>query len=192
MTRIGLTGSIGMGKSTIAAMFAARGVPVWDADHAVHDIYANSSSVRSLLVEAFGDVVTEGVVDRNKLSELLKADPKGFERLNAIVHPAVVEDRKAFMEHHNSARLLVFDIPLLFETGAESWIDKVLVVSAPSDVQRARVLSRPNMTAEKFDSILARQVPDDQKRKKADFVIDTSQDLETCRRQVDDLIMKFS
>lgn len=190
MIRLGLTGSIGMGKSTIARMFADEGVPVWDADETVHRLYATSEPLKAALVEAFGEVVTDGTIDRVKLSASLKVKPNGFARLNALVHPATVADREAFLTHHAAAGTLLTlcDIPLLFETGAQTSFDKVVVVSAPSEVQAARVLARPGMTAEKFADILARQMPDAEKRRRADFIIDTSQTLEANRQQVREII----
>ncbi len=192
MIKLGLTGSIGMGKSTIAAMFKDLGVPVWDADEAVHRLYAVSQPVKTALAAAFGDVITGDTVDRAKLSHALKTAPNGFEHLNAIVHPAVVDDRRAFMAAHPTARLVVVDIPLLYETQAEKYLDYVLVVSAPADVQRARVMARPGMTQDKFTAILARQISDADKRKRADFVIDTSQSLEACRAEVKALVDRFA
>ncbi len=191
MIKLGLTGSIGMGKSTITGMFRDQGVPVWDADDAVHRLYASSEPVKAALSAAFGDVITDGVVDRAKLSLALKSAPHGFERLNAIVHPAVVADRQVFMAQHAANPLVVADIPLLYETGAEAYLDKVLVVSAPAEVQKARVMARPGMTADKFAAILARQMPDADKRARADFVIDTAQSLETCRAEVAALITRL-
>ncbi len=194
MIRLGLTGSIGMGKSTIARMFRDEGIPVWDADEAVHRLYATSPVIRQKLTDAFGDVVTDGHVDRVKLSAALKMVDHGFDRLNAIVHPLVVDDRKVFMdaEERRHADLVVADIPLLYETGAESWLDYVLVVSAPADVQRARVMARPGMTAEKFAAILGRQMPDAEKRRRAHFVIDTGQSLDECRGEVRKLVNRFT
>jgi len=192
MITLGLTGSIGMGKSTIAAMFADEGVPVWDADLAVHRLYAESEPLKASLVAAFGDVLSGGVVDRVKLSAALKGEAANFEALNALVHPATVEDRRRFLAEHADARLVVADIPLLYETGAESQLDKVLVVSAPADVQAARVLARNGMTEEKFEAILARQMPDAEKRSRADFVIDTSQSLDACRDAVRAVIKKLT
>jgi dephospho-CoA kinase len=186
--KLGLTGSIGMGKSTIAAMFADEGVPVWDADLAVHRLYAESGPVQDRLVEAFGDVITDGIVDRQKLSAALKGEAANFERLNAIVHPALADDRKSFFAAHQDRPLVLVDIPLLYEVGAESYLDKVLVVSAPADVQAARVLARAGMTEAKFEAILARQMPDGEKRARADFVIDTSKSLDDCRDAVRVLI----
>lgn len=196
MIKLGLTGSIGMGKSTIANMFKDMGVPVWDADEAVHRLYASSRPVKDALVAAFGDVITNDAVDRAKLSHALKTGEHGFAKnfdtLNAIVHPAVVEDRRAFMRAHGGAKLVVADIPLLYETGAEAHLDYVLVVSAPAEVQHKRVMARPGMTEEKFAAILARQVSDADKRRRADFVIDTSQSLEACRAAVATLVHRFA
>jgi dephospho-CoA kinase len=194
MIRLGLTGSIGMGKSTIANMFRDEGIPVWDADEAVHRLYATSPVVKQRLSEAFGDVVSDGHVDRARLSAALKTVDHGFDKLNAIVHPLVVDDRKVFMEaqERRHAALVVADIPLLFETGADSHLDYVLVVSAPADVQRQRVMARPGMTEEKFASILGRQMPDAEKRRRAHFIIDTGQSLEVCRSEVRKLINRFT
>ncbi len=194
MIRLGLTGSIGMGKSTIAAMFRDEGIPVWDADEAVHRLYATSPVVRQRLTEAFGDVVSDGHIDRTKLSAALKTVDHGFDRLNAIVHPLVVDDRRIFMEAEDRrhAALVVVDIPLLFETGAEAHLDYVLVVSAPAEVQRQRVLARPGMTEEKFAAILGRQMPDAEKRKRANFVIDTGRPLGECRAEVRKLVNRFA
>lgn len=190
MIRLGLTGSIGMGKSTIARMFADEGVPVWDADETVHRLYATSEPLKAALVEAFGEVVADGVVDRARLSLALRQKSDGFARLNAIVHPATVADREAFLAHHAAAGtpLTLCDIPLLFETGAQTTFDKVIVVSAPPEVQAARVLARPGMTEEKYAQIVAHQIPDAEKRRRADFIIDTSQTQESNRQQVREII----
>ena len=190
MIRLGLTGSIGMGKSTIAAMFAGEGVPVWDADAAVHRLYAHSEPLKRELVAEFGDVVTDGAVDRTKLSAALHRHPHGFERLNALVHPLVVADRQDFLDRQD-AEIVLADIPLLYETGAENALDYVAVVSAPEPVQKERVFARPSMTAEKFAAIVARQMPDAEKRRRADFVIDTSQSLDDCRRAVRAILDKL-
>lgn len=183
MIRLGLTGSIGMGKSTIAAMFAAEGVPVWDADEAVHRLYARSEPLKKALCDAFGDVLSDGAVDRRKLSAALKTTEHGFSRLNALVHPLVVADRDAFMARQ-TAPIVVADIPLLYETGAEAGLDQVIVVTAPADLQMRRVLARPGMTADTFAAVLARQIPDEVKQRRADFVIDTSRSLADCRAAV--------
>jgi len=194
MICLGLTGSIGMGKSTIANMFADEGVPVWDADETVHRLYTDSEPLKAALTAAFGDILTDGAVDRAKLSSLLKADPDRFAQLNAIVHPATVADREAFLTRYREAGtpLTLCDIPLLFETGAEKTFDKVVVVSAPPEMQAARVLARSGMTPEKFADILSRQMPDEEKRRHADFVIDTSQSLEVCRQQVRAIIQSLT
>ncbi len=181
-----------MGKSTIANMFKDLGVPVWDADEAVHKLYAASQLVKDALVQAFGDILTNGGVDRAKLSQALKTAPNGFDRLNVIVHPATVEDRQAFMRAHQADRLVVADIPLLYETGADAHLDYVLVVSAPAEVQHDRVMARPGMTEDKFAAILARQVSDAEKRARADFVIDTAQSLDACRAEVRKLVDRFA
>lgn len=194
MIRLGLTGSIGMGKSTIAQMFRDEGVPVWDADEAVHRLYATSPLLKAQLTEAFGDVLTDNTVDRAKLSAALKTAENGFDRLNAIVHPLTVEDRATFVaaQEKHGADMIVADIPLLFETGAETHFDYVLVVSAPADVQHRRVMARAGMTAEKFAAILSRQMPDVEKRKRAHFVIDTSQSLDACRAEVRKIVNRFT
>jgi dephospho-CoA kinase len=183
---LGLTGSIGMGKTATAALFAEAGVPVWDADAAVHRLYAQGGAAVAPLAEAFPEAVVDGVVDRTRLSARLAQDPPAFARLEAIVHPLVAADRQGFLDRASAggAKVVVLDIPLLFETGGERRVDKVVVASAGPELQRARVLARPGMTAEKFDTILARQVPDAEKRAKADFVVDTSQGLDAARMQV--------
>ena len=191
MIRLGLTGSIGMGKSTLAAMFADEGVPVWDADAAVHRLYAEDDALKASLREAFGDVLTDNRVDRVKLSAALHKDPNGFERLNALVHPRVAEDRAAFFARHADAPVVLADIPLLYETAAERHLDKVVVASAPHATQRTRVLARPGMTEARFAAILERQIPDAEKRRRADYVVDTSQTLDACREQVRDMIAEL-
>jgi len=190
--RLGLTGSIGMGKSTIAAMFAAEGVPVWDADAAVHRLYADDEALKASLAKAFGDVLSENRIDRARLSAALHKDPNGFERLNALVHPRVVEDRGDFFARHAGAAVVVADIPLLFETSAERHLDKVVVVSSPPEVQKLRVLARPGMTGTKFAAILQRQMPDTEKRRRADYIIDTSQSLDACREQVHEIVTELT
>jgi dephospho-CoA kinase len=194
MIRLGLTGSIGMGKSTIAQMFRDEGVPVWDADEAVHRLYATSPVLKTRLTQAFGDVLTDNIVDRVKLSAALKTTESGFDRLNAIVHPLTVDDRARFVaaQEKHGADMIVADIPLLFETGAETHFDYILVVSAPTDVQRGRVMARPGMTEEKFSAILSRQMPDVEKRQRAHFIIDTSQSLDACRAEVRKIVNRFT
>jgi dephospho-CoA kinase len=184
MIVLGLTGSIGMGKSTTAKMFAEAGVPVHDSDEAVHRLYAGKAAP---LIEAeFPGVVVDGVVDRKRLAEIVLKDREAIKRLEAIVHPLVRADADAFLARHHEAgaKLAMLDIPLLFETGGRDRVDRVVVVTAPGEVQRERVLARPGMTVEKFEAILARQVPDAEKRAMADYVINTGQGMEAARRQV--------
>jgi len=188
---VGLTGSIGMGKSVTATVFADLGVPVWDADAAVHRLYgpggAGAGPIRALAPDAVGPGPHgKEIVDRAKLRAAILADPALLERIEAAIHPLVAADRDAFLAEARAAgaALAVCDIPLLFETGADAWLDKVVVVSAPAEIQRARVLGRPGMTAEALDAILARQVPDAEKRARADYVVDTSGPKDHARAQV--------
>ncbi len=181
---LGLTGSIGMGKSTVAAMFADEGVPVFDADAAVHRLQGPGGRVVAAIEAAFPGTTDVSGVDRPALAAAVLGDDAAMKRLEAIVHPAVGEERAAFVTAHIDAPLLVFDIPLLFETGGNSAVDKVVVVSAAPDVQRARTLARATMTPEKFDAILARQLPDADKRARADFVIPTDVSLDETRAAV--------
>lgn len=187
---LGLTGSIGMGKSTTAAMFAEAGVPVWDADEAVHALYAPGGAAVAPLAAAFPDAVRDGSVDRGALKARLAADKQALARLEAIVHPLVAASRAAFIAAHAAAPLIVLDIPLLFETGADRLCDATLVVTAAPEVQRARVMARASMTAEQLALILARQLPDAEKRARATHVIET-QGLEQTRAAVQDLIAKL-
>ena len=185
---IGLTGSIGMGKSTVAAMFADAGVPVFDADAAVHRLQAKGGRLVAVIEAAFPGSTGADGVDRAQLGPMVLGDVAALKRLEAIVHPAVGEERAAFLAAHAEAPLVVFDIPLLFETGGESRVDSVVAVSAPADVQRARVLARLGMTPEKFDAILARQLPDREKVARADFVVPTGGSLNETRRAVHAII----
>lgn len=190
MILIGLTGSIGMGKSTTAAMFAAEGVPVYDADAAVHELYARGGAAVAPLEAAFPGVVADGAVDRTLLSQRVVGKPEELKRLEAIVHPLVGASRVEFFKAAQAANadLVVLDIPLLFETGGEKVVQAVVVVSAPADVQRARVLARPGVDEAKLDAILARQMADAEKRARAHFVVDTSQGLDHARAQVREII----
>lgn len=186
MIVIGLTGSIGMGKSTVAKMFAEEGAPSFNSDDAVHELYAPGGAAVGPVGEAFLGVVKEGGIDRAALSAQLLNDPARFKQLEQIVHPLVRASQRKFAEAQQAAgvRYVVYDVPLLFEGGGEKRMDKIVVVSAPPDVQRARVMARPGMSEEKFAQLLARQTPDAEKRARADFVIDTGVSLEETRAQV--------
>ena len=188
MIVLGLTGSIGTGKSTTAAMFADLGVPVHDADRAVHELYAGEAVAP--IAAVFPGAVRDGKVDRAALSEILRQAPERFGELEAIVHPLVREKEAAFLAHHREAGtpIVLLDIPLLLETGGASRVDKVVVVTCDPAIQRQRVLARPGMTEEKFDLIRARQMPDAEKRKRADFVVDSGHGLEPARLRVAEII----
>jgi dephospho-CoA kinase len=188
MMRIALTGSIGMGKSTVAKMFEQAGVPVFDADSVVRQLQGPGGGLVAKIGELFPGCVRCGTLDRQCLAEIVLADRDKLAALEQIVHPAVREARHAFVLEHAEAPALIFEIPLLFETAGEKDFDKVIVVSAPAPVQRARVLARTGMSAAKLDSILARQTPDAEKRARADFVVDTGIDLSTTEGQVRDII----
>lgn len=183
---LGLTGSIGMGKSASAALFRRRGVPVHDADAAVHGLYAGAAA--PLIEAAFPGTVTCGVVDRARLGARVLGSPERLARLEAIVHPLVRAEEEAFLARSGGAALAVLDIPLLFETGAERRCDAVLVVTAPAIVQRARVMAREGMSEEKFDAILAKQMPDAAKRARAHFRVDTGRGFDSAQKQIDDIL----
>ena len=188
MMHVALTGSIGMGKSTVAKMFERAGVPVFDADAEVRRLQGIGGALVEAIGERFPGSVRDGILDRDHLSKIVLDDPEELAALEAIVHPAVREARERFVAEHRDKPLLIFEIPLLYETGGESGFDKVIVISAPPEVQRQRVLARPGMTADKLDAILDRQLPDDEKRNRADFVIDTGTDLSTTEAQVRDIL----
>ena len=188
MIRLAITGSIGMGKSTVAQMFERAGVPLFDADAVVRDLQANDPNLIAAIGRRFPGTVTAGALDRDLLSRKVLGFPAELEALEAIVHPQVQAARERFLEKNENAPALLFEIPLLFETGGEKAFDKVIVVSAPAAIQRQRVLVRPGMTEDKFAAILARQTPDEEKRRRADFVIDTGTDLSTTERQVSDIL----
>jgi len=188
MIRLALTGSIGMGKSTVAKMFERFGIPVFDADLVVHRLQTENAELIAAVGARFPGTVRDGKVDRDALRARVLGGPAELQALERIIHPAVDAARAQFIEDHRDAPALLFDIPLLFETGDLSGFDKVIVVSAPGDIQRRRVLSRVDMTPQRFDAILARQMPDAEKRRRADFVIDTSGDFSTTEGQVGAII----
>lgn len=181
---IGLTGSIGMGKSTTAGMFEAEGIPVNDADAVVHQLYA--AEAVAPIEDAFPGTTAEGKVDRVKLAAHLAAHPAEFKTLEAIVHPLVRDKELQFRRkaEEEGRDMILLDIPLLFETGGEGRVDAVVVVTCAADIQRARVLARPGMTVDKFEMILSRQLPDSEKRRRADYIVDTGEGLEQARAQV--------
>jgi dephospho-CoA kinase len=183
-----LTGSVGMGKSTAAKFFAEAGVPVHDSDAVVHALYEGEAV--PLVERAFPGATADGKVDRNKLATMVLGDDAALAKLQAIVHPLVAAARDAFLAEAQigNAPVVVLDVPLLFETGGERRCDAVVVVSAPADVQRERVLGRPGMTEEKFAALLAKQTPDPEKRQRADFIVDSSQELDDARAQVRDIL----
>jgi dephospho-CoA kinase len=190
MIVVGLTGSIGMGKTETGRMFERLGVPVFDADKAVHQLYGTDGAAVAPIEAAFAGVVVDGAVDRSALAARVLGDEVGVRRLEAIVHPLVQEMRARFLEtaREEGRDMVVVDIPLLFETGGETRVDRTVVVSAPPAVQRQRVLARPGMTEEKFQAILARQMPDEEKRKRADFVVDSSVGLDHAFAQVERIV----
>jgi dephospho-CoA kinase len=188
MLILGLTGSIGMGKSTTAKLFAEAGVPVYDADATVHSLYEGEAA--PAIEAAFPGTTTDGKVDRNKLSARVVHDPAAMKQLEQIVHPMLGASRQKFMDdaERSGAPIVVVDVPLLFETGGEKRVDAVVVVTTTREIQRQRILARDNMTGEKLDAILARQLPDAEKRKRADFVVDTSRGLDPVRARIRDIL----
>ena len=186
MIILGLTGLIGMGKSTTASLFRQAGVPIYDADAEVATLYARGGGAVELVQRAFPGAVGDGAVDRTRLPAAVAAEPAGLKRLEAIVHPLVRARRAAFLDRARAeaAKVVVLDMPLLFEVGAQDAVDAIVVVSAPQDVQRRRALARPGMSPEKLAMILARQIPDADKRARADFVIDTSTGPDDARAEV--------
>ena len=187
--RLGLTGSIGMGKSTTAAMFSEEGVPVWDADAAVHRLYAAGGAAAEILAKVMPDVIKDGAVSRDLIKAAIARDPSVLSKIEGYVHPLVAADRTSFADRSEEP-IILFDIPLLFETGADVGMDAVVVVSAPPAVQKERVLARPGMTEAQFEMILARQMPDPQKRARADYVIETVS-LDATRAAVRDVLTKI-
>ncbi|WP_394657768.1 dephospho-CoA kinase [uncultured Novosphingobium sp.] len=188
---LGLTGSIGMGKSTVATMLRELGVPVFDADAAVHVLQGPGGALLPAIEAEFPGTTGPAGVDRKKLGALVFGEPERLRALERIVHPAVAQMRTEFLNEHAEQALVVFDIPLLFEKTGAKGLDGVIVVSASAEAQRARVLARPGMTPEKFEQILTLQVPDAQKRAQADFVIDTGTDLESTRAAVTAMVQAF-
>ena len=188
MKTLALTGSIGMGKSTVAAMFADRGIPVFDADAAVRRLQGPGGKLVPVIEQRFPGTTRDGAVDREALAAAVLGKPDELAALEAIVHPAVHHERTRFIVENGDAPALLFDIPLLFETDGDAVFDQVIVVSAPEATQRERVLARPGMTPEKLDHILARQLPDAEKRARADHVIDTSVSLAETSAQVDAIL----
>lgn len=194
MIVVGLTGSIGMGKSTLLAMFAELGVPTWDADAAVHRLYAPGGSGVELIRAIAPQAVGPRGVDRANLRAEVLADPTLLKRIESAIHPLVATDRDAFLAQArgSGAPLAICDIPLLFETQADAWLDAVIVVSASADIQRARVMGRPDTTDAMLDAILAKQVPDAEKRARADFVVDTSKSKDHTRAQAATILAKLT
>lgn len=192
MLIVGLTGSIGMGKSTAAAQFRERGIAVFDADACVHELYSGEAVAQ--IERAFPGTTEEGRVDRGKLAEQLLRDAGGFKRLEAIVHPLVRSAEQKFLteEFERGAGVAVLEIPLLYETGADELVDVVIVVSTDPDTQASRVLERPGMTSEKLSQILSRQLPDEEKRKRADYVVDTGASLSQSRAELDSIIASLN
>jgi dephospho-CoA kinase len=188
---LGLTGSIGMGKSTTAGMFRDAGVPVWDADAAVHQLYARDGAAVAPLARLFPDALRDGQIDRAVLRQKIATQLPALRRIEQTVHPLVAQHRQDFLDEHADAPLVVLDIPLLFETGADRLCTDTLVVSVSPEIQRERVLARGSMTESDLDNILRRQMPDAQKRARADHVIETNQ-IETTRTAVQDLIQRLT
>jgi dephospho-CoA kinase len=189
---LGLTGSIGMGKSTTAAMFAEEGVPVWDADEAVDRLYASGGAGAAAIAALRAEAVVEGTVDRARLKDWIAEDPRALPAIEAAIHPLVAANRADFIDRagREGARIVLLDVPLLFETGADKIMDATLVVTAPAEIQRARVLARPGMTEAQFKAILARQLPDAEKRARATHVIETL-NLDDTRAAVRDLLARI-
>ncbi len=184
MIILGLTGSIGMGKSTVARMFADEGVPLFDADSVVHRLQGPAGTLVEAIEAHFPGTTGPDGVNRGTLAERVLGEPEALRRLEALVHPAVAVEREAFLTANAGSPLVVLDIPLLFEAGGSEQVDKIIVVSAPAEIQRERVLRRPGMTQDKFEQILARQLPDPEKRARADFVISTAGPKDDTRRAV--------
>lgn len=192
MIKIGLTGSIGMGKTETGKMFSELGFPLYDADAAVHKLYGPEQKGSEKIKEKFPNSINpDGSVNRESLSTEVLGDPEKIKSLENIIHPLVGEDRKVFFDENAKAKAVVLDIPLLFETGGEKFVDYIVVVDAPREIQEERVLSRPNMTKAKFEKIITQQIPNHEKKKKADFIVDTSISIEDARNQVANIVKKI-
>ena len=192
MIKIGLTGSIGMGKTETGKIFSELGFPVYNADDAVHKLYGPGQKGSEKIKEIFPNSINpDGSVNREILSAEVLGDVDKIRVLESIIHPLVGEDREIFFKKNSDSPAIILDIPLLFKTGGEKFVDLVIVVDAPQDIQEERVLSRPNMTKEKFEKIIAEQIPNDVKKKKADFIVDTSISIEDARIQVENIIRKI-
>ena len=192
MLKIGLTGSIGMGKTETGKIFSELGLPLYDADAAVHKLYGPGQKGSEKIKAKFPNSINpDGSVNRESLSTEVLGDPEKIKSLENIIHPLVGEDRKVFFDENAKAKAVVLDIPLLFETGGEKFVDYIVVVDAPREIQEERVLSRPNMTKEKFAKIITQQIPNHEKKKKADFIVDTSISIEDARNQVANIVKKI-
>ena len=192
MIKIGLTGSIGMGKTETGKIFSEFGFPLYNADNAVHRLYTPGQKGAEKIKETFPAAINpDGSVNRENLSKEVLGDTEKIKILEGIIHPLVGEDREIFFLENSNAHAVVLDIPLLFETGGEKYVDIIVVVDVPKDIQEKRVLSRPNMTKEKFEKIIAEQMPNELKKEKADFVVNTSVGIEDARRQVGEIVKKI-
>ena len=192
MIKIGLTGSIGMGKTETGKIFSEFGFPLYNADNAVHRLYTPGQKGAEKIKETFPAAINpDGSVNRENLSKEVLGDTEKIKILEGIIHPLVGEDREIFFLENTNAHAVVLDIPLLFETGGEKYVDIIVVVDAPKDIQEKRVLSRPNMTKEKFEKIIAEQMPNELKKEKADYVVNTSMGIEDARRQVGEIVKKI-
>lgn len=193
MIILGLTGSIGMGKTTTAGLFAEEGCPVFDADKAVHQLYAEGGKAVPLIDAVFPDAVKDGAVERSVLGVHMRADPLNLQVLESFIHPWVEDMRQSFFAsaRKENADIVVLDIPLLFETGGDKKVDYTVTVSAPAEVQKSRVMARPGMTEELFNMLLSRQLPDEEKRSRADFVLSTGVSIPETRKQVQELVRKL-
>ena len=191
MIIIGLTGSIGMGKSTTAQMFREEGCPVFDADAAVHDLYAKGGKAVTIIRSVFPDAIKDGAVDRGVLGKHMRADPLQLKVLESFIHPLVSEARTEFFDENRDADIVIMDVPLLFETGLDKAVHHIVVVTAPYEVQSERVLARDGMTPELFDSLLARQTPDAEKRKRAHALVFSDKGLDNAREQVQTILREL-